>query len=206
MHDSHVFRAEADSHHYRILLRCKQKKPPVKAAFSNFRSKSTRVEFDDQLRFHDNSVRNIRQSWYTNEGRNHLVVINFDVIGNVTFCELRSFQNDGQLLGLLTHFNNVASLATVRTDVDLDAIDRNVAVVDELTGSKHSRHELGAVDDGVQTRFQQADQVFGSIALATVGFVVGRAELLFTQVAVVALQLLLTRSCTPKSESLPLRR
>jgi hypothetical protein len=51
--------------------------------------------------------------------------------------------------------------------------------------------ELGAIDDGVQARLQEADQVFRRIALHPVGFVVDLAELLFRDIAVVALQLLL---------------
>ena len=53
------------------------------------------------------------------------------------------------------------------------------------------RHELGAIDDRVQPAFQQGDQVLRGVALAARGLVVGAAELLFGQVAVVALQLLL---------------
>jgi hypothetical protein len=34
-----------------------------------------------------------------------------------------------------------------------------VAVVDELARREHGRHELGAIDDGVEPALQQADQV-----------------------------------------------
>ncbi len=66
-----------------------------------------------------------------------------------------------------------------------------MAVVDELASSPNGRNELGAVDDGVQARLEQADQVFRGVTLATVCFVVDGAELLFADVAVVALKLLL---------------
>ncbi|QTK78230.1 hypothetical protein AT6N2_C0307 [Agrobacterium tumefaciens] len=143
------------------------------------------------MRFHDDRVRNVGKRRNAGVGRNHLVVVNFDVVGNVTLSELNGFQNGDELLGLLTNFDNVARLAAVGTDVDANAVNRDVAMVDELTRSENGRNELGAVDDGVQTRLEQADQVFRSIALATVCFVEGGAELLFAQFAVVALELLL---------------
>src|SRR6185312_7098271 len=51
--------------------------------------------------------------------------------------------------------------------------------------------ELGAIDDGVEARFEQADQVLGSVALAAVRLFIGLAELLFGDIAVMPLQLLL---------------
>jgi hypothetical protein len=66
-----------------------------------------------------------------------------------------------------------------------------MAVVDELAGGENGRHELGAVDDGIKARFQQADEVFRRVALAAGRFVIRGAELLFGDVAVLALQLLL---------------
>src|SRR5690606_16378456 len=87
--------------------------------------------------------------------------------------------------------DDVVGLDAVRGDVDLLAVHQHVAVVDELTGGPDGRDELGAIDDGVQTGFQQADQVFGGVALATGGLVIGLGELLFGDVAVVALELLL---------------
>lgn len=121
-------------------------------------------------------------------------MVDFDVVRNIALSEANGFENDDQLLRLLTHFDNIAGLATVGTDVDADAVDRDVAVVDELTGSKDRRNELGAIDDRIQTRFQEADQVFRRIALAAVGFGEDGAELLFAQVAVVALSFCLARS------------
>jgi hypothetical protein len=57
--------------------------------------------------------------------------------------------------------------------------------------AKIGRHELGAVDDGVETALQQADQVLAGVALDALGLGVDAAELLFGQVAVIALELLL---------------
>ena len=86
---------------------------------------------------------------------------------------------------------DVARLAAVGADVDAAAVDVDVAVVDELAGGEDRRHELGAVDDRVEPQLEQADQVLRGVALAAVGFLVDLAELLFGDVAVVALQLLL---------------
>ena len=150
-----------------------------------------RVELDAKVRFHDDRIRHVREARNANKGGDHLAVIGIDVIRNVTLGELDRFQNRNQLLRLLANFDDVARLATVGTDVDANAIDGHVAVVDELACSPDGRNELGAVDDRVETRLEQADQVLAGVALAAVGFVVDRTELLFTNVAVVALQLLL---------------
>ena len=66
-----------------------------------------------------------------------------------------------------------------------------MAVVDELTGGEHGRHELGAVDDGVETALEQADHVGARVTLHADGFIIDAAELLLGNVAVIATQLLL---------------
>src|SRR6185295_1583419 len=107
------------------------------------------------------------------------------------FSQAHRFQNGNELLRLLTNFDDVASLATVRTDVYADAVHGHVAVIDELASSENGRNELGAINDRVKTRLQKTDQVFRGIALAAVGFSEDRAELLLAQVTVVTLELLL---------------
>ena len=59
-----------------------------------------------------------------------------------------------------------------------------------MAGGENGRHELGAVDDGIQATLQQADQVLTGVALQTLGFGVDAAELLLGDVAVVALPVL----------------
>ena len=66
-----------------------------------------------------------------------------------------------------------------------------MAVIDELTGSKNSRNELGAIDNRIQARLEKTNQVFRRITLAAGSFGKDCAELLFAQVAIVTLQLLL---------------
>src|SRR3546814_4060986 len=53
------------------------------------------------------------------------------------------------------------------------------------------RRELGAIDDGVKAAFEQADQILARIALHPRRFDIVLLELLFGDVAVIALQLLL---------------
>ena len=71
------------------------------------------------------------------------------------------------------------------------AVHRDVAVADELARGEHGRHELGAIDDGVEPALQQADQVLGGGALEAPRLLVDAVELPLADVAVVALQLLL---------------
>ena len=53
---------------------------------------------------------------------------------------------------------------TCRGDVDPLAVHGDVAVVHELAGGEHGRHELGAVDHGVEPALEQADQVLAGVA------------------------------------------
>lgn len=192
-----------------MLIGTDKKAARFRAAFEVSQGESlglTRIEFDDQVRFHDDGVRHVGENRYADEGRDHLVVISFDVVRNVAFSERNRFENGYELLGLFLDFDDVARLATVGTDVDADAVDLDVAVVDELTGSKDRRNELGAVDDRVEARFEQADQVFRGVTLAAVSFGEDRAELLLADVAVVALELLLGAQLYTEVRELDLRR
>src|SRR3981189_1637803 len=66
-----------------------------------------------------------------------------------------------------------------------------MAVIDELARGEHGGDELGAIDHGVETALEQADQVFTGIALHPAGFDINAVELALGNVGVVALQLLL---------------
>jgi hypothetical protein len=66
-----------------------------------------------------------------------------------------------------------------------------MAVTHELPRGKHRRHELGAVDDGVQAPLKKADQLLGCIAAEPRSLAIDRLELLLGDIAVIALQLLL---------------
>ena len=150
-----------------------------------------RVEFDDQVRFHDDRVRYVGQARLAYVCRFHLAVVSVDVVRNVTLCQLSCFQQNGHLLGLLANFDHVTFFNTVGRDVDALAVHQDVAVVYELTSSENCRNELGAVNNGVQTTLEQTNQVFTCVTLDTFRVREDATELFFGQVAVVTLQLLL---------------
>src|SRR5690606_3544797 len=66
-----------------------------------------------------------------------------------------------------------------------------MAVRDELPRREHGRHELGAVDDGVEPALEQADQALTGIALAARGLLVDAPERLLGDRPVITLELLL---------------
>src|SRR5215211_6328147 len=64
-------------------------------------------------------------------------------------------------------------------------------MADELARRERRRHELGPVDDRVETALEQADQVIAGVALEADRLGVVAAELLLGNVGVEALELLL---------------
>src|SRR5204863_10106616 len=84
-----------------------------------------------------------------------------------------------------------AALEPVARDGDALSVHLDVAVVDELARREHRRHELRAVDHGVEPALQQADHVGAGVALHADRLVVDAAELALGNVGVVALELLL---------------
>ena len=150
-----------------------------------------RVEFDHEVRFHHDRIWHVAQSRGAHECRCHLGVIRLDVVRHVTLGQLRCFEQGNHLLGPITYFDHVAFLYAVGRNVNLLAVHADVAVVYELTCGENGCDELGAVHNGVQAALEQTDQVFTCIAFYTLGFTVNAAELLFGQIAVVALELLL---------------
>jgi len=77
-----------------------------------------------------------------------------------------------------------------------------VPVIDELAGSKDRRHELGAINERLKARFKQADQVFCSVALHPARLNVHARKLLLSNVAVIALELLLRHELHTKVRDL----
>ena len=121
-----------------------QKKAALKARpfNSGYRRRLVlRVEFDDQVRFHHDRVRHIAQARCAHEGRGHFRVIRVDVVRHITLGQSNSFQNNSQLLGLVTDFDHVAFFDAVGRDVDPLAVHFDVAVVHELTCGKHGRQQ-----------------------------------------------------------------
>src|SRR6201991_1327897 len=143
------------------------------------------------MRLHLHRERHVRQGGDAGELRRHLGVIGFDEVGHVALAELACFQHRGDLLGGFLDLDEVAGLELVARDVDAAAVHLDVAVIDELARGEHGGDELGAIDHGVETALEQADQVFTGIALHAAGFDIDAMELALGDVGVVTLQLLL---------------
>src|SRR6476659_6622055 len=153
--------------------------------------KSARIEFDDQMRLHLHRKRHVGQSGDAGELRRHLGVIDFEEVGHVALGKLDRFQNRGELPGGFLDLDHIADLHLEARDVDAAAVHLDVAVVDELPRREHRRHELGAIDDRVETALQQSHHVGAGVALEAAGLLVDAAELPLGNVAVIAAQLLL---------------
>jgi hypothetical protein len=59
-------------------------------------------------------------------------------------------------------------------------------VVDNLAGSKDSWNHLRAVQNSIEARFENTDQILASVTFARCGLGVIFFELLFTNIAVIA--------------------
>src|SRR5690349_5849304 len=73
--------------------------------------------------------------------------------------ERQRFENARLLLGLLAHGHDVTRLHLQRRDVRHHAIDRDRLVAHELARFSTRRAEAHAVDDVVETRLEQLQQV-----------------------------------------------
>src|SRR3954451_21381134 len=91
---------------------------------------------------------------------------------------LTSHDERGRLQGLLRDVDDVVLADLVRRDVDLLAVDPEVAVHDELAGVATRAGEPGAVDHVVEAALEELQQVVAGLALATAGFLVVADELL----------------------------
>src|SRR5208282_3998817 len=85
---------------------------------------------------------------------------------------------DARLLtGRLAHRDLVTGFQQHRRDVDDSPIDLDCTMRDELPCLGTRRSESHAIDDVVQARFEQSDQVRAGVAAATRGFGEIAAEL-----------------------------
>ena len=149
-----------------------------------------RIEFDDQIGFHFYRIGDFVQRRYADEGH-FVIAIGADIFWNVAFGQALCFDNQSHFLGLVTQRDHRTDVNVTAGDVALYAVNADVTVADELTRSEDCGNEFRAIDDHVQTAFQQTDKVLRGIALHPVGFLISTLELLFGDVAVIALQLLL---------------
>ena len=118
-------------------------------------------------------------------------MICIDVIWHIAFGQLCGFEQNGHLLGAITHLDHIPFRHAVRGNVHFLAVHPHVAVVYKLAGCKDCRHEFGAVNNSIQPTLQKADQLLTRVAFETLSFGIDAAELLLGQIAVVAFQLLL---------------
>src|SRR5262245_66510134 len=124
-------------------------------------------------------------------------MVDLDVVRHVALSQSGGLEHHGELLGRFLDLHHVADLAAEARDVDAPAVHLDVAVIDELARGEHGRHELGAIHDGIEPALQQADQMRSGIALEADRLLVDAAEVLFRNVAVVALELLLGAQLHP---------
>src|SRR3954451_768785 len=91
---------------------------------------------------------------------------------------LTSHDERGGLQGLLLDVDDVVLADLVRRDVDLLAVDPEVAVHDELTGVPTGAGEAGPVDHVVEAALQQLQEVVTGLAGTPAGLGVVVVELL----------------------------
>src|SRR5437867_6815186 len=149
----------------------------------------TRIEFDDQrlvdVRTEFVAVRRLL------EGAFHLGGAHLHPRRQADrFGELQRVDDAQLLLRLFADGYHVAGLDQVRRDVDDLAVDRDRLVRHQLARFGARAAEAHAIDDVVQARLQQRQQVRAGVALAALGFGEVAAELAL-QHAVHALDLLL---------------
>src|SRR4051794_31048052 len=92
--------------------------------------------------------------------------------------ELASDDVGRQVPDRLADLDDVVGADAVGRDVDLLAVDEHVPVPDGLPGTVPRRGEPGAVDDVVEPRLEDAQQLLAGLAGAAVRLVVVAAELL----------------------------
>lgn len=176
-----------------LILTASKKSPAQGGTFGKVSPKLTGIEFDDQIRFHLYGVRNVGEFGNADERALARFGIDFHIVGNFTFGRSGGFDNASQFAGFFLDGNDIAGFDQIGRDVHAFAVDHDVAVVDELTRSENGRNEFHTINDGVQTRFQQTDQVFGRVAAAADSFGVVFAHLFFGNVAVVGFQFLFSQ-------------
>lgn len=117
-------------------------------------------------------------------------MVDFDIAGNFALSRLRRHQVERHLAGFFFHFDHVAVFQRVGRNGHALAVDRHVAVVDELARREHRGDQFHAVDDGVETALEQLDQIVAAVALAAQSFEVIALELALTDVGVIAFEFL----------------
>src|SRR6476620_4813783 len=148
-----------------------------------------RVELDDQL-FLDRGVDDLARRDVVHQHA-QLAGDHLEPRRDRALAGLRLGQLERQhRAGLLGHLDDVVLAHAVRRDVDLAAVDPDVAVAHQLAGHVAGLGEAGPVDHVVQPRLEDLQQNLTGLAGLAVGLFVVTAELLL-QHAVDAAGLLL---------------
>ena len=94
--------------------------------------------------------------WHAEEFAGEFVRVDFDE-ANGGWTGFHGFL-DALQWGLFLEGDHIVDLAEVGRDVDLLAIDEDVSVVDELTGTCAGAGESDAIDEVVQAGFEDAEE------------------------------------------------
>ena len=143
------------------------------------------------MRLHLNGEGHVGKAGAALEGAFQLVEIHREIVRHVALGRFDGLQHQRHGAGLLPHLDDVAVAHPVGGDVEPPPVHPHMAVVHELARGEDGRHEFHPVNDGVEAALQQLDQVLAGVAPPAHRLVVEAAELLFGDVAVMALELLL---------------
>src|SRR5689334_13645213 len=136
-----------------------------------------RVELDDELLLHG-GVDDLPRGQPVHEDA-HPVGDHLEPGRHDPLAGHRPRHHEGrELERALPHLDDVVLADPVAGDVDLDAVHQEVAVPDELAGRVAGLGEARPVDDVVQPRLEDAQQVLAGLAGAAVRLLVVAAELL----------------------------
>src|SRR6266404_2145 len=150
-----------------------------------------RIELDDEVGVDRHWIGDVGELGCAHEPALHSIGVDLEIIGHVALARLHGFEHDHHLLGLAAQLDRVVVLDLIGGDVDPSAVDRDMAVIDELARGEGGGDEFHPVDDGIEAALQEFDEVLAGVALAPRGLLVEATELTLADIAVIALELLL---------------
>ncbi len=136
------------------LKRQKKKHPEGCLSCYKLELQQTVVVFDD-LSFVD-VQRELVSLWQTGEGSGEFLVIDGNVSRN-DWLAFDRFFDDLQRAGF-DESDDVSDFAKIAGDVDFLSVDGDVSVVNQLAGSGAGAGEAHAINEVIQTGFQDAEE------------------------------------------------
>src|SRR5882672_3825946 len=126
----------------------------------------SRIQFDDQRLI--DVLRHVATIGYLLELAFELVLVDVDP-GRKTrlLGERQCFLDAALLLGLFAHGDHVAGVDQHRRDAGGAAVERDRAMRDKLARLCTRRTEAHPIDDVVQARLEQGDEILAGVALAS---------------------------------------